>query len=66
MTNTVATNVWINSDGKKVRYKIYCFILNKVLLMIILLLISTIICYHYAKHKSKQKNIDALGTWNGK
>ena len=59
MTNTIATNVSINSDGRKVRYEIDCYILHS-LLVIILLLIITIICYHYAKHKSKQKSIDAL------
>ena len=36
-----------------------CCIYN-VVLLIILLLIITIICYHYAKHRSKQKVIDAL------
>ena len=59
-TNTIARNVSINSDGKKVRYKIDVYILQTVLLAIILLLIITIICYHYAKHWSKQETIDAL------
>ena len=45
MTNTIAKNVSINSDGKKVKYKIDSYILNIVLLVIILLLIVTIICY---------------------
>ena len=31
-----------------------------VILVIILLLLLTIICYHYAKHRSKQKIIYAL------
>ena len=31
-----------------------------IVLSIILLLTITIICYHYAKHRSKQKGIDAL------
>ena len=30
-----------------------CYILHTVLLLIILLLINTIICYHYAKQKGK-------------
>ena len=60
VADTIATNVSINSDSKKVRYKINCYILHTVLLVIILLLIITIICYHYAKHRSKQKGIDAL------
>ena len=59
-TNTIATNVSINPDGKKVRHKIDCFILHAVLLVIILLLILTIICYHYGKHRPKQKSIDGL------
>ena len=46
MTNNIARNVSINSDGKKVRYKIDCYILHTVLLVIIFLLIITIICYH--------------------
>ena len=31
MTNTIATNVSINSDSKKVRYKIDCYILHTML-----------------------------------
>ena len=42
---------------KKVRYKMDCYILHTVLLRIILLFIIAVICYHYAKHKSKLKNI---------
>ena len=60
MTNTIVTNVSIDSDDKKVRYKIDCYVLHTVLLVIILLLIITIICYNYAKHRSKQKGVDAL------
>ena len=40
MTNTIATNVSINCHSKKVRYKIDCYILHTVLLVIILLLIT--------------------------
>ena len=51
-TNTIATNVTsttsINWRSKKVRD---CYILHRVLLAIILILITTIICYHYAKQK---------------
>ena len=54
MTNTIATNATsttsINCHSKKVRD---CYILHTVSL---LLLISTIICYYYAK----QKGISAL------
>ena len=56
VTNTMSTNVinttWtnvgsivsINSDDKKVRYKIDCCILHMILLVIILLFIIVIIC----------------------
>ena len=59
MTNTIATDVSINSNDKKARS---CYILHTVLLVIILLLIMTTICYHYVKHRSKQKSIDELTT----
>ena len=49
-TNTIATNVTsidsMNCHSKQVRD---CYILYSVLLVAILLLIITIICYHYAK-----------------
>ena len=45
IANTIATDVPINSDDKKVRYKIDCYILNTVLLMILLL--SIITHYYY-------------------
>ena len=61
VTNNIATSTLsINSDGKNERYKIVCYILHTVLLVIILLLIIAIMCYLYAKHRSKQKGIDAL------
>ena len=60
ITNTLATNVSINSYDKKLRYNIDYYILNAILVLIILPLIITIVCYHYAKHRSKQKSIDAL------
>ena len=52
MTNTVTINVSTNSDGKKVRYKMDCYILHTVLLVILLSLIITIICYHHSKLKN--------------
>ena len=56
MTNKVATNVANASSiyfhSKKVTD---CNILHSVLLAIILLLIITIICYHYAKQNSTMK-----------
>ena len=60
MTNTIAANVSINCHTKKIRYKFDCYILHTVLLAMILLLTVTIICYYYAKHRSKRRNIDAL------
>ena len=42
------------------KYKIDCYILHTVSLVIMLLFIITIICYHYAKSRSNQKGIDAL------
>ena len=57
MANTIAINVSINSDGKTVRYKISIFCTQ---IAIILLLIITVIWNHYAKHRSKQKNIDEI------
>ena len=59
VTNTISTNVVstvsLYSDDKKVRYNMDYYILHTVLLVIMLLFIITIICYHYAKHRSKQK-----------
>ena len=63
MTNTLAMNVSINFYDKKVTYKIHCYILYTVFLVIILQLIITIICYHSTKNRSKQKIIDALTIW---
>ena len=59
-TNSIAANVSINCHTKQVRYKIDCYILHAVLLAIILLLIINIICYQYAKHRLKKKDIDSL------
>ena len=64
MTNTLSTNVTstvsTNSDDKTVKYEMNYYILNKLLLVIIILFIITITCYHYIKHRSKQKRIGAL------
>ena len=60
MANTIATNASIKFHNKKLRYKIDCYILQTVFLVIILLSIITIICYHYTTRKSKQKGINAL------
>ena len=57
--STVSTNVTrtasINVHNKKVRYKMNCYILYMVLLVVILLFIITVIGCHYAKNKSRQK-----------
>ena len=57
VTDSVSTNgssaVSKISDNKNVRYKTSCYILHTFLLVTILLFIITIICYHYAKHRSK-------------
>ena len=62
VTNTISANITstvpINSDDKKGRYKMDRYILHPVLLVIILLFMIVIIGYHYAKHRSKQKNIE--------
>ena len=49
VTSTVSANFHI----KKVKCKMDCYILHTVLLVIILLFLITIICYYYAKHRSK-------------
>ena len=55
-TNIIATNVSINFQTNKVRYKIDCYILHTVSLVIVLPLIIAIICYHYAKHENIGQN----------
>ena len=62
--HTIATNLSRNCHGEKVSYKIDCYNLHTVLLVIILLSIITIICYHYVKHRPKEKGIGALTKQN--
>ena len=57
--NTTSTML-TNSNDKKVRYKMECYTLRTILLMIILLFIIAIIWYHYRKHRLKQKDTDTL------
>ena len=61
VTNIVPTVVMstqsINSDNKKVRYIINCYILHTFLLVPILLSIIIIICHHCIKYRSNQKHI---------
>ena len=64
VANTISTNVTctksINSDDKKLRYKMNSYILHKFLILIKLLFMITIIFYHYWKHRSKRKNFGTL------
>ena len=50
----VMSTVPINSDGKKVRCKIDCYLLQKLLLVTMSLFIIVIICYHCINYRSKQ------------
>ena len=61
-TNVMSTTP-INFHSKK-KYKMDCYILQTFLSEIILLFIIAIICYHYAKHRSKQKNIGKIAKQN--
>ena len=54
MTYAIATNV-----AKYWKYIFKIYILHAVLLVILVLIIA-IICYHYTKHRLKQKGIAAL------
>ena len=57
LSTNVTSNVSINVLNKKVRYKMGCYVLHAVLLVIISIFIVAVICYHYAKHRSKLWNI---------
>ena len=58
----VSTNVTVSTNfhNKNVRYKMDCYILHTVLLVIILLFISAIIQNAYAKRRSKKSCIAAI------
>ena len=56
LPENVTSTTLTNCDDKKVIYKLNCYIPHIIFLMILLPLIITIICYHYAQ----QKDIDAL------
>ena len=64
MRNTRATNVSLNCDSEKVRYKIDYYFLHTVLLVIILLLAIANICYYYSKRRSKLKSILSCQQYN--
>ena len=49
--------VLTNFHNKKGRYKMGCYILCTVSLVIILLFTIAITCFHYTKHRSKLKNV---------
>ena len=59
--NSVSTNVmctaWTNFHTKKWDILTDRYILHAILLMVILSYIIVFICYHYAKHRWKQKNV---------
>ena len=46
--------------GKIEKHEMDYYILRTFLLVTILLLMIAINCYHFAKHRSKQENVDAL------
>ena len=48
-----ANTVSINFDDEKVGYKMNCYILNTVLLVLILLFIIAIVCRYCTKHRLK-------------
>ena len=64
VANTISANatstVPLNSDNKKVRYAINCYVLYTFLLVTILLFIITIICFVTQSIDQKQKNIITL------
>ena len=53
----VTSSVSVNFQNKKVRYKMNCYILHMILLVVILLFLIVIISYDYAKDRPKQKRI---------
>ena len=59
VTNVTST-ASINSGDTKVRHKMDCCILCIALLVIVLLFMIAIICYHYLEHRSKQKHFEVL------
>ena len=66
VTNTMPTNVTntvsINFGDNEVRYKIDYYILYTLMLVTPWLFLIAIICYYYAKYRSKRKIIGNLTT----
>ena len=56
----VTSTVSINIHNKKFRYKLDCYILQMVLVLVTFLFVIAFVCYHYTKHRSKQKRIGTL------
>ena len=54
-SRSVMSTVSIHSHDKKARYEVDCYIFHTLLPVAILLFIIAIICYHHAKHRSKQQ-----------
>ena len=57
VSTQITYTISISFYNEKKIYEMDCYILHEVLLLIILLSIIAIICYHYTKHKSKQKKL---------
>ena len=60
VTNTILRNVTNTMSIISDEDKMDCYVLDTVFLVIILLFIVAIICYHHTKHKSKQKHTGTL------
>lgn len=65
ISTNIASTVLVNSDNKKVSYKMDYYILYRFLLVTMLLFIVVIISYHYAKHRSKQEILTYYQYTNG-
>ena len=61
VANTIPPNVTstisMDSDDKKLRYKMVCYKMVCILLVMKLLFKTAIIFYHYAKQRSKQLKV---------
>ena len=57
VSTIVTSTASIKFHDKKVRYKMYCY---TILLVNILVFITTSNCYHYTKHRLKQKTVGHL------
>ena len=53
----IKSTVLRNFNNKKLRYKTGCYFIHTALILIVLLFIIVIVCYHYAKYSLKIKNI---------